>query len=38
MKKILAVLVLSTLLASAAAPIVYDSAEDAWPQPLVVQV
>ncbi len=38
MKKLLAVLALATLLASAAAPIVHDTAEDNHPRPLIVQV
>ncbi|GGF20697.1 hypothetical protein GCM10010954_19300 [Halobacillus andaensis] len=37
MKKLVAVFALVTLLASAAAPIVYDTAEDTWPRPLVVE-
>ncbi len=38
MKKLFAVLAVAILLSSAAAPIVYDSAEDTWPRPLIEQV
>ncbi len=37
MKKVLAVVALATLLASAAAPVVYDTTEDQHPRPLVIE-
>ncbi|MFG6147170.1 lipoprotein [Halobacillus sp. B23F22_1] len=37
MKKLLAVLGVVALLASAAGPVVYDTADDNYPKPLVVE-
>ena len=37
MKKLLAVLAIVAFLASAAAPVLQDSAEDAYPKPLSVE-
>ncbi len=38
MKKVFAVLTLVTILASLAAPVVYDTAEENYPRPLVFEV
>ena len=38
MKKLLAVIAVVAFLASAAAPVLHDSAEHAYPKPLVVQM